>query len=82
MLPGLVFAMFISETPIPNEWSIEMVRFISYHANQDGGWGLHLGGTTTVFATTLDYLVLRILGMKPSHSVTARARERLLDLGK
>jgi len=74
--------MFISETTIPPEWKIEMVRFLSHHVNEDGGWGLHLAGTTTVFATTLYYIVLRILGMEPSHPLAVRARDRLLALGK
>ncbi len=74
--------MFISETAIPQEWRIEMVRFISHHVNEDGGWGLHLGGTTTVFATTLYYIVLRILGIGPSQPLAVRARDRLLALGK
>ncbi len=82
MLPGLVFAMFISETTIPQEWKIEMTQYLSYHVNEDGGWGLHTGGSTTVFATAMYYVVLRILGMEPSHPLAVRARERLLSLGQ
>lgn len=74
--------MYISETSIPQEWKIEMVRFVSNHVNEDGGWGLSIGGTTTVFATALYYIVLRILGMEPSHPLAVRARDRLLALGK
>ena len=59
-----------------------MVRYITHHVNDDGGWGLHLAGDTTVFATTLYYVVLRILGMSPSESLPRKARERLLALGK
>ena len=82
MLPGLIFALFISESTIPLEWKIEMVQCLSHCVNDDGGWGLHHGGTTTVFATTLYYIVLRILGMEPSHPLAVRARERLLALGE
>lgn len=39
-------------------------------------------GETTVFATTLYYVVWRILGMEASNPLAARSRERLLALGK
>ena len=74
--------MYISNTPIPQEWKIEMVRYLSHHVNEDGGWGLHLGGDTTVFSTTLYYVVLRILGVEPLHPLAVRARDRLLALGR
>lgn len=82
LLPGLVFAMYISNTTILPEWKVEMTRYLAYHVNDDGGWGLHLDGETTVFATALYYVVLRILGMGPSQPLALRARERLLALGK
>lgn len=74
--------MYITETKIPYEWSVEMTRYLAHHVNDDGGWGLHLKDTTKVFATTLYYVVLRILGMEPSHPLAARARDRLLSLGR
>lgn len=82
LLPGLVFAMYITGYEIPAEWRIEMTRYLAHHVNEDGGWGLHLEDTTTVFATTLYYIVLRVLGMEAAHPMAARARVRLLELGK
>ena len=82
MLPGLVFALYISNTTIVPEWQIEMTRYLANHVNEDGGWGMHLGGETTVFATALYYVVLRILGMEPSHPLATRSRNRLLALGE
>lgn len=73
--------MYITDTEIPQEWRLEMTRYLACHVNDDGGWGLHLKDTTKVFATTLYYIVLRILGMEPSHPLAARARDRLLSLG-
>lgn len=57
LLPGLIFAMYISHTTIPPEWATEIIAYLAHHVNDDGGWGLHLGGRTTVFATTLYYVV-------------------------
>ena len=74
--------MYIAGIDIPSEWKVEMTRYLANHVNDDGGWGLHLGGTTTAFATTYHYLVLRILGMSHDHRLALRARERLLALGE
>ena len=82
LIPGLVFAMYISEKEIPAEWQIELTRYICHHVNKDGGWGLHTQGTTTVFATVLYYVTLRILGLEAAHEVTTKARERLIALGE
>ena len=73
--------MYISNTTILPEWRVEMTRYLGFHVNEDGGWGMHLGGDTTVFATALYYVVLRILGMEASNPLAARSRERLLALG-
>ena len=81
LLPGLVFALYISESPFPEEWKIEMTRYIVNSVNDDGGWGLHVEGETTVFATAMCYVVLRILGMEKDEQTTKKARERLLALG-
>ncbi|OBT81831.1 hypothetical protein VE02_09348 [Pseudogymnoascus sp. 03VT05] len=81
LLPGLVFAMYITGYKIPTEWKIEMKRYLANHVNADGGWGMHLEGTTTVFATALYYVVLRILDVEKDHPLATGARERLLKLG-
>ena len=73
--------MYITGYDIPAEWRIEMTRYMANHVNEDGGWGMHLEGTTTVFATSLYYVTLRILGMEKQHPLAVRARERLLELG-
>ena len=82
MLPGLIFAMYISDTPIPDEWKVEMLRYLAHHVNSDGGWGLHLEGKSTVFATGLYYVMLRLLGMSRKHPLASRARGCLLSLGE
>ncbi|KAI0445691.1 terpene synthase [Xylaria telfairii] len=81
LLPSLIFAIYISNMPIPSEWGIEMTRYVAKHQNADGGWGLHLEGHSTVFATSMYYVMLRILGMNKNHQIAKEARNRLLSLG-
>lgn len=73
--------MYITDTDIPEEWRIEIIRYLNSTVNSDGGWGLHSAGHSTVFATTLYYVNLRILGVEASHPLATRARECLHRLG-
>jgi lanosterol synthase len=82
LLPGLVFAMYITDTAIPPEWKAEMIRYLQNHVNDDGGWGLHDAGESTVFATGLYYVMLRLLGLERDHPLTKNARGCLLSLGR
>ena len=81
LLPGLIFAMYITEYSIPHEWAQEMIRYLETHVNDDGGWGLHLEGPSTVLATGLYYTALRLLGLDVGHELTTKARMCLLALG-
>jgi len=58
-----------------------MARYLRHHQNEDGGWGLHLAGESTVFATALYYVVLRILGYESTDPMLKSARARLHQLG-
>ncbi|CAN4080917.1 unnamed protein product [Withania somnifera] len=52
--------------------------------NEDGGWGLHIEGHSTMFCTTLSYICMRILGKGPDggeNNACARARKWMLDHG-
>ena len=53
----------------------EMVRYLRNHANADGGFGLHIEGTSTMFGTSLSYVTLRLLGVAPDDATAAAARE-------
>ncbi|KAJ5708176.1 terpene synthase [Penicillium malachiteum] len=76
LLAGLVIPMYISETEIPAEWKIEIIQYLSNTVNKDGGWGLHSAGDTTVFATALYYITLRIVGLEPTEPLASKARAR------
>ncbi|ORY69166.1 terpenoid cyclases/protein prenyltransferase alpha-alpha toroid [Leucosporidium creatinivorum] len=85
LLPGIVFAMYISQTPIPQEWKIEMARYLTNMRRDNGegdeGWGLHIEGVSTVMGTSLNYVVLRILGVGPDEPMMVKARSTLLFHG-
>lgn len=79
--PGLLFAMYVANKPIPKEWGIEWTRFMATNVNEDGGWGFHRRGPSLILTTTLNYVALRILGMEWGHPLAASARKCLLRLG-
>lgn len=51
-----------------------MVRYLRNHQNADGGYGLHIEGTSTMFGTVLSYVTLRLLGVGPDDATLAPAR--------
>ncbi|KAH9667986.1 Camelliol C synthase [Citrus sinensis] len=62
----------------------EMLRYIYNHQNEDGGWGLHVEGHSTMFGTVLNYICMRLLGEGPDggeNSACTRARKWILDRG-
>ncbi|XP_074268298.1 beta-amyrin synthase-like isoform X2 [Silene latifolia] len=86
-LPPLVFCLYITGH-LNSVFSIhhrqEILRSIYYHQNEDGGWGLHIEGHSTMFCTALNYICLRILGVGPDEgddNACPRARKWILDHG-
>lgn len=81
LLPGIVFSMYITQTEIPREWGVEIARYLANTQRGGGegdeGWGLHIEGASTVFGTSLNYCVLRILGVGPDEPMMVRARATL-----
>ncbi|CAL9106103.1 unnamed protein product [Musa textilis] len=64
LLPGLIITLYVTgalNTVLTPEHQKEILL---YHAlqNKDGGWGLHIEGTSTMFGTALTYVILRLLG--------------------
>ncbi|GJW66275.1 beta-amyrin synthase, partial [Tanacetum coccineum] len=52
--------------------------------NEDGGWGFHIEGHSTMFCTTLSYICMRLLGEGPDgglYGACAKARKWILDHG-
>ncbi|XP_034696190.1 cycloartenol synthase-like [Vitis riparia] len=65
LLPGLVITLYITgalNVVLSIEHQCEMCRYLFNHQNEDGGWGLHIEGPSTMFGTVLSYVTLRLLG--------------------
>ncbi len=74
LLPGYVIVCHITGVQIAVAQSVLMIRYMLNHQNNDGGWGLHLEGGSTMFGTCLQYVSLRILGLPANHEAIAKAR--------
>uniref|UniRef100_A0A5B7BDY2 Terpene cyclase/mutase family member n=1 Tax=Davidia involucrata TaxID=16924 RepID=A0A5B7BDY2_DAVIN len=66
-IPLLVMCLYITgkldeKFPSESEYRKEILRYINNHQNGDGGWGLHIGGNSTMFSTALNYICIRLLG--------------------
>lgn len=82
LLPGIVAAWYVTQTPIPDAHAIEIKNYLFARQNPvDGGWGLHIEGESTVFGTSMNYTVLRILGMHEEDERMVKARGTLHKLG-
>lgn len=82
MLIGYVVAKYFCKVPFSEAERIEISRYLVNRAHPvDGGWGLHTYDKTTVFGTTINYVILRILGMSADHPACVKARSTLLRLG-
>ncbi len=81
LIPGLVIVSMVSETPLPKPQQVLLVRYMLNHQNDDGGWGLHIEGHSTMFGTVLQYVTLRLLGRNADSPEMTRAREWIQQHG-
>src|ERR1043165_1858654 len=81
LLPGLVIASYVTETPFPKAHQALMKQYFLNHQNDDGGWGSHLEGKSTMFGTVLQYVALRLLGAEKGSVEMLRARKWIIDNG-
>lgn len=81
LLPGFVFACYVSRTPIDTHVKLEMMRYFRNHQNEDGGFGLHIEHKSTMFGTTLSYISMRLLGTQAIDDDAVRARQWILEHG-
>lgn len=72
---------YVTQTPIPPEYQIEIRRYLFSVQRQDGGWGLHVEGISSVFGTAMNYTILRILGASEEDPRMIKARAKLHELG-
>ncbi|KAF0925109.1 hypothetical protein E2562_015392 [Oryza meyeriana var. granulata] len=86
LMPGLIITLYVSgalNTALLSEHQKEMRRYLYNHQNEDGGWGLHIEGHSTMFGSVLTYVSLRLLGEGPDSGYGAmeKGRKWILDHG-
>ncbi|KAG8638172.1 beta-amyrin synthase [Manihot esculenta] len=85
--PPFVFCLYITghlNTFLHAEYRREILRYLYYHQNEDGGWGLDIESHSCMFCTVLSYICMRMLGEGPDggqDNACARARKWILDHG-
>ncbi|EGE83049.1 Lanosterol synthase erg7A [Blastomyces dermatitidis] len=82
LLPGLIITWYVTGTPILPEYAVEIRRYLFARQHpEDGGWGLHIEGHSSVFGTSMNYVALRILGASAEDPRMIKARGMLHKLG-
>ncbi|RZB65798.1 cycloartenol synthase-like [Glycine soja] len=86
LLPGLVIGLSVigalNEILTPEHQS-EIRRYLFNHQNEDGGWGMHIEGSSIMFTSALNYVTLRLLGedINGGEGAIQKARTWILDHG-
>ena len=70
LMPGLVFVSYLTNESFNAPVKALMKQYFFNHQNEDGGWGLHIEGESTMFGTVLQYVSLRLLGVVENESMT------------
>lgn len=81
LIPGLTIASYVTGSPFEKPMQVLMKRNLWNHQNEDGGWGLHIEGHSTMFGTVMQYVTLRILGEDLSNPDMKRAQDWILRHG-
>jgi squalene/oxidosqualene cyclase-like protein len=75
LTPGLVIASYVTESSLPIPHQALIKQYFLNHQNEDGGWGLHIEDTSTMFGTVLQYVALRLLGMEATEPKLLKGQE-------
>ena len=84
LMPGLLITLHVTgamDAVLTKEHKTELVRYLCNHANEDGGYGLHIEGHSTMFGTVLSYISLRLLGVAAGQATAKAARAWILGHG-
>ena len=82
LMPGLIIALYVMgklDHVLSEPHKIEMRRYLRNHQNEDGGFGLHIEGQSTMFGTVLSYAAMRLLGMSSNASSTVDRDNSMVD---
>lgn len=58
LMPGMLISCYVTgvlNTVLSPQHKSEMIRYIKNHQNEDGGFGLHIEGHSTMFGTGLRF---------------------------
>uniref|UniRef100_A0A7N0UH82 Terpene cyclase/mutase family member n=1 Tax=Kalanchoe fedtschenkoi TaxID=63787 RepID=A0A7N0UH82_KALFE len=83
LLPGLIIGLYVTKSlnvALSMEHQKEIMRYLYNHQNEDGGWGLHIEGHSTMFGTALTYVTLRLLGQGLNDEML-KAQKWILERG-
>ncbi|XP_062155605.1 beta-amyrin synthase-like isoform X2 [Alnus glutinosa] len=86
-LPCMIMGLYLTghlDTVFTAEHRKEILRYIYNQQHEDGGWGLHLEGESSMFSTILCYVAMRILGEGADggqDNACARSRNWILHHG-
>jgi squalene/oxidosqualene cyclase-like protein len=81
LLPLYVATCHVAHLGIHAAEQREMLRYLRGHQNGDGGFGLHVEATSSVFTTSLNYVAARMLGEPSTAEWLVRARAWLREHG-
>lgn len=81
LMPGLIIASYVTKVHLEKPLQVLIRQNIWNYQNEDGGWGLHVEGESTMFGTVMQYVSLRILGEDLSNPSLKRAQEWILSNG-
>jgi cycloartenol synthase len=85
LMPGLIITCYVTgsmDSVLPAQsHRAEMIRYLKNHQNDDGGYGLHIEGHSTMFGTVLSYVSLRLLGAGAEDHHCSKARKWILIHG-
>eukprot|EP00117_Sycon_ciliatum_P011614 scpid55069/ scgid1879/ Lanosterol synthase; 2,3-epoxysqualene--lanosterol cyclase; Oxidosqualene--lanosterol cyclase len=81
LMCGLIIVCYITRVDLGEPTKVEMIRYLRSVQLDDGGWGLHTAGKSTVFGTAMNYVSLRLLGVPRDDPSAVAARTRLHQLG-
>lgn len=77
LLPGLVIVGHVTgslDEVLPEPGREAAVLYLRNHQQVDGGWGTHIESASTMFGTTLCYVMLRLLGVAAADPAAVAAR--------
>jgi len=81
LLPGLLIASYLSNTPFPKPHQAMMQVYLFNHQQDDGGWGMHIEGEPTMFGTVMQYISLRLLGVQAEDNRLKKAHTWIQNNG-